>query len=216
MHSLKSRRRKEGPCQAPVPPLRRYQAPALPLSSSQRPQPYDHSKSLIPPQPEAEASVTKDMRIWRSSLQGSGSSHVRRKSQCEISSLSASCNLIGLDVRRALEIALFISLVNRSALYATRNDPRPQMITKIDRNTTRNDPRPKMIPKFFHTRPEMIPDQNGMGWRLIPEDARITRIKWIKEFWLELFEGLIYLYILNDLLNNYNSFLTNFSRNFRV
>ena len=73
-----------------------------------------------------------------------------------------------------------------------------------------------MIPKFFHTRPEMIPDQNGMGWRLIPEDARITRIKWIKEFWLELFEGLIYLYILNDLLNNYNSFLTNFSRNFRV
>ena len=55
-----------------------------------------------------------------------------------------------------------------------------------------------------------------MGWRLIPEDARITRIKWIKEFWLELFEGLIYLYILNDLLNNYNSFLTNFSRNFRV
>ena len=40
---------------------------------------------------------------------------LRRKSQCEISYLSASCNLIGLDVRRALEIALFISLVNRSA-----------------------------------------------------------------------------------------------------
>ena len=44
---------------------------------------------------------------------------------------------------------------------------------------TRNDPRPQMIPKFFHTRPEMIPRnyRNGMGWRLIPEDARITRIK---------------------------------------
>ena len=38
-----------------------------------------------------------------------------QKSHCEISSLSASCNLIDLDVRRALEIALFIFLVNRSA-----------------------------------------------------------------------------------------------------
>ena len=31
---------------------------------------------------------------------------------------------------------------------------------------TRNDPRPQMIPKFFHMRPEMIPEQlsewNGM------------------------------------------------------
>ena len=31
---------------------------------------------------------------------------------------------------------------------------------------TRNDPRPQMIPKFFHTRPEMIPEElsewNGM------------------------------------------------------
>ena len=24
---------------------------------------------------------------------------------------------------------------------------------------TRNDPRPQMIPKFFHTRPEMIPEE---------------------------------------------------------
>ena len=44
---------------------------------------------------------------------------LRRESQCEISSLSGSCNLIGLDVRRALEIALFISPVNRSAPVTT-------------------------------------------------------------------------------------------------
>ena len=53
-----------------------------------------------------------------------------------------------------------------SVLYATRNDPRPQMIPKIDLNTTRDDPRPQMIPKFFHTRPKMIPEElsewNGM------------------------------------------------------
>ena len=52
------------------------------------------------------------------------------------------------------------------ALYATRNDPRPQMIPKIDLNTTQNDPRLQMITKFFHTRPEMIPEElsewNGM------------------------------------------------------
>ena len=31
----------------------------------------------------------------------------------------------------------------------------------IGRNlyTTRNDPRPQMIPKFFHTRPQMIPEK---------------------------------------------------------
>ena len=40
--------------------------------------------------------------------------------------------------------------------------------------------------------------------------------KEIKEYWLELFEVLIYLQILDNLLNNYNSFLTNFARNFRV
>ena len=32
--------------------------------------------------------------------------------------------------------------------------------------TTRNNPRPEMIPRFFHTRPEMIPEEllefNGM------------------------------------------------------
>ena len=33
------------------------------------------------------------------------------------------------------------------------------MIPKIDLNTTRNDPRPQMISKFFHTRPEMIPEE---------------------------------------------------------
>ena len=68
-----------------------------------------------------------------------------------------------------------------------------------------------MIPKFFHTRLEMILEElsewNGMT--LIPEDARI---KEMKEFWLE-FEVLVYL---DNLLNNYNSFWTNFSRNFRV
>ena len=37
------------------------------------------------------------------------------KKQCGISSLSAFCTLIGLDVRRALEMALLISLVNGSA-----------------------------------------------------------------------------------------------------
>ena len=37
MHSLKSWRWKEEPCRAQVPPLRRYQAPAFPSSSSQRP-----------------------------------------------------------------------------------------------------------------------------------------------------------------------------------
>ena len=42
-----------------------------------------------------------------------------QKSQCEISSLSASCNLIRLDVLRAFEIALFISLVSRSAPRTT-------------------------------------------------------------------------------------------------
>ena len=68
-----------------------------------------------PPQPEAEASVAKDIRRWRSSLHGSGSSQVRKNSQCEISSLSAFCTLIGLDVRRVLEMALFFSLVNKSA-----------------------------------------------------------------------------------------------------
>ena len=114
MHSLKSRRRKEGPCQAPVPPLRRYQAPALPSSSTQRPQPCDHSKLLNHPNPRLRHLLLR-IRGYDVHLQGSGSSHVRRKSQYEISSLSASCNVIGLDVRRSLEIALFISLVNSSA-----------------------------------------------------------------------------------------------------
>ena len=44
-------------------------------------------------------------------------------------------------------------------LYTTRIDPRPQMIPQIDLNKTRNDPRPQMIPKFFHTLPEMIPEE---------------------------------------------------------
>ena len=60
---------------------------------------------------------------------------------------------------------------------------------------TRNDPRFQMIPKFFHMRPEMIPEElsewNGMKFN--SEDARITRINKIKEFWLELFEVLMYL-----------------------
>ena len=65
--------------------------------------------------------------------------------------------------------------------------------------------------------PEELSEFNGwrqvMGswWRLIPEDARITRIKYIKEIWLELFEVLMYLSILDNSLNNYNSFLTNFA-----
>ena len=50
----------------------------------------------------------------------------------------------------------------KGGLYTTRNDPRPQMIPKIALNTTQNDPRPQ----FFHTRPEMIPEElsewNGM------------------------------------------------------
>ena len=55
---------------------------------------------------------------------------------------------------------LFLRLKSREKeLYATRNDPRPQMIPKLDLNTTRNDPRPQMIPKLFHTRPEMIPEE---------------------------------------------------------
>ena len=49
---------------------------------------------------------------------------------------------------------------------------------------TRNDPRFQMIPKFFHMRPEMIPEElsewNGMKFN--SEDARITRINKIKEF----------------------------------
>ena len=44
-------------------------------------------------------------------------------------------------------------------LYTTRNDPRPQMIPKIDLSKTRNDLRPQMIRNFFHTRPEMIPEE---------------------------------------------------------
>ena len=43
-------------------------------------------------------------------------------------------------------------LFNRQFLFnphTTRNDPRPQMIPKIDLNTTRNDPWPQMIPQFF-------------------------------------------------------------------
>ena len=64
-------------------------------------------------------------------------------------------------------------------MYTTRNDPRPQMIPKINLNTTRNDPRPQMIPKFFLRRPEMIPEElsEWNGWRFIPENARITRVK---------------------------------------
>ena len=68
-----------------------------------------------PPQPEAEASVAKVIRICRSSLQGRGSSHVRKKSQCEISSLRALSILTGREVRKALEIAAFISLVKSNA-----------------------------------------------------------------------------------------------------
>ena len=53
-----------------------------------------------------------------------------------------------------------------------------------------------MIPQFCRMQPEMIPEElsewNGI-WRLIPKDARISRIKKIKEFWLELFEVLMYL-----------------------
>jgi len=47
---------------------------------------------------------------------------VHRKSQCEISSLNAFCTLIGLDVRRALEMALLISLVNGSAPGTAREN----------------------------------------------------------------------------------------------
>ena len=54
----------------------------------------------------------------------------------------------------------------KGGLYTTRNDPRPQMIPKIALNTTQNDPRPQ----FFHTRPEMI-----------PEEFEITR-NWRKKF----------------------------------
>ena len=47
----------------------------------------------------------------------------------------------------------------KQVMYTTRNDPRPQMIAKIDLNTTRNDSRPQMIPQFFHTPSEMIPEE---------------------------------------------------------
>ena len=54
------------------------------------------------------------------------------------------------------------------------------MIPKIDLNMTWNDPRPQMIPQFCRMQPEMIPEElsewNGI-WRLIPKDARISRIK---------------------------------------
>ena len=116
MHSSKSRRRKEGPCQAPVPPLRIYQVPALPSSSSQRPQLYDHSKLLNHPNQRLRHQLLRicgyDVHLFRGVIHPA----CAEKNQCEISSLSASCNLIGLDVPRALEIALFISLlVNRSS-----------------------------------------------------------------------------------------------------
>ena len=79
----------------------------------------------------------------------------------------------------------------KGGLYTTRNDPRPQMIPKIDLNTTRNDPDPNFFTLDLKWSPRNY--RNGIGWLLIPEDARITRIKSIKEFWLELFEVLMYL-----------------------
>ena len=119
MHSLKSRRRKEGPCQAPVPPLRRYQAPAPPSSSSQRPQPYDHPRLLNHPSPRLRHLLLRicgyDVHLSREV----GHPTCAEKAHVRFSSLSASCNLIGLDVRIALDIALFISLVNRSAPGST-------------------------------------------------------------------------------------------------
>ena len=51
-------------------------------------------------------------------------------------------------------------------MYTTPNDPRPQMIPQIDLTTIQIYPRPQMIPQFFHTPPEMIPEElsewNGM------------------------------------------------------
>ena len=59
----------------------------------------------------------------------------------------------------------FTAVCTRPEMMPTPNDPRHQMIPKIDLNTTRNDPRPRMIPNFFHTRPEMIPRWIiGMEW----------------------------------------------------
>ena len=119
MHSLKSRRRKEGPCQAPVPPSRIFQAPAPLSSSSQRSQLYDHPRLRNNPNQRLRHLLLgrwgHDVHLSREV----GHPHARRKSQCEISSLSASCNLIGLDVRWALQTTLFITLVNSRALGTT-------------------------------------------------------------------------------------------------
>ena len=99
MHSSKSRRRKEGPCQASVSPLRIY-----------------HSKLLNDPNQRLRHQLLRicgyDVHLFREMVHPA----FAEKKHCEISSLSTSCNLIGLDVPRALKIALFISLlVNRSA-----------------------------------------------------------------------------------------------------
>ena len=62
------------------------------------------------------------IRICRSSLQGRGSSHERKKSQCEISSLRALSILTGREVRKTLEIAAFISLVKSNATGAANEN----------------------------------------------------------------------------------------------
>ena len=49
-------------------------------------------------------------------------------------------------------------------LYATRNDPRPQMTPKIDLNTTRNDPRPQIFSHAIWNDPWGI---TGVEWENI-------------------------------------------------
>ena len=69
---------------------------------------------------------------------------------------------IGTHFKQCKRSITYFYRDTKGGLYTTRNDPRPQMIPKIALNTTQNDPRPQ----FFHTRPEMI-----------PEEFEITRIE---------------------------------------
>ena len=89
------------------------------------------------------------------------------KSTTRFSNDNKTCKQIASPQMTQITAYIFWSLSNGMALTVQpRNDPRSQMIPKIDLNTTRNDPRPKMIPNFFYTRPEMIPEElsewNGM------------------------------------------------------
>ena len=117
MHSFKSRRRKEGPCQAPVPPLWGYQAPALPSSISQRPQPYHHSKLLNHPNPRLRHLLLRICGYDVHPCREAGRPTYAEKANVRFP--PSVPHVTWYDVRRALEIALFISPVNRSAPVTT-------------------------------------------------------------------------------------------------